>query len=89
MQVVWTVAARDDLRAIRDYIRQFNPAAARRIAIALVAAADSLTELPERGRPAGTGRREVVSIWPYVIRYQVLGDRVVILRVRHGRQRPD
>lgn len=56
--------------------------------MALIAAADSLTELPERGRPAATGRREVVSIWPYVIRYQVIGDRVVILRVRHGSQRP-
>jgi plasmid stabilization system protein ParE len=32
--------------------------------------------------------RELVSVSPYIIRYQVIGDDVVILRVRHGARRP-
>ena len=60
--------------------------AAQGIAVALVEAVDSLGELAERGRPTESGR-ELVTVWPYVILYRVIENRVVILRVRHGRQR--
>ena len=32
--------------------------------------------------------RELATIPPYLIRYRVLDDRVLILRVRHGARRP-
>jgi plasmid stabilization system protein ParE len=76
------------VQTIREYVGQFNPVAARRIAAALIVAADSLVELPERGRPIGHGRRELAAIWPYVIRYRIVGDAVIVLRIRHGKQRP-
>jgi plasmid stabilization system protein ParE len=52
----------------------------------LIAVADSLAEFSERGRDVGGGRREITSVWPYVIRYRVEDDTVLILRIRHGAQ---
>lgn len=39
-------------------------------------------------RFGGVQLREAVSIYPYVIRYRVSGNDVVILRVRHTSRRP-
>jgi plasmid stabilization system protein ParE len=49
-----------------------------------VALADSLAEFPHRGRDAGEGRREMTTVWPYILRYRVEDDRVIVLRIRHG-----
>ena len=87
-RVIWAPRAANDLQSIRDYIGQFNPAAAARFAAQLVATAESLTDFSQRGRPASGKRRELVVIWPYVIRYRIEADRVVILRIRHGARRP-
>jgi toxin ParE1/3/4 len=54
-----------------------------------MAAARSLETAPDRGRPIHRGRRELVVIRPYLIRYVHLGDRVVIQELRHGAQEPD
>lgn len=88
MTIVWSESAIADLVGIRTYIGQFNPFAARRMAEALIAAGNGLIEFPERGRSLGGGRRELTVVWPYVIRYRVEHERIVILRVRHGRRRP-
>ena len=82
--VVWTEEAVAHLEAIVEYVEAFNPGAARRLGERLIEAADSLAEFPERGRDAGEGRREIVTVWPYILRYRVEPERVVILRVRHG-----
>jgi addiction module RelE/StbE family toxin len=88
-EVIWTEAALANVRAIRAYIEQFNPAAARKLAGALVAAGDSLRHSPHRGRPVrNTDMRELVTSYPYIIRYSVIDDTVVILRVRHTSRRP-
>ncbi len=90
--VVWTVSALADLEDIRRYIGTFNPHAAQRIAARLIAAGNSLVDFPDRGRPVpDTDLREATVVYPYIIRYirhRVDGDRVVILRVRHGMRRP-
>ena len=60
-----------------------------RVARALRDAGDGLMHFPYRGRPVpGTDMRELVTSYPYVIRYRVTGDAVIILRVRHGARRP-
>jgi plasmid stabilization system protein ParE len=81
--VVWTARARRELEAVRAYISAVNPIAAQRFTARLVAAAESLSVLPYRAR-GGAGARELVVIRPYVIRYQVRPQAVVILGVRHG-----
>ncbi|MBV9931760.1 MAG: type II toxin-antitoxin system RelE/ParE family toxin [Alphaproteobacteria bacterium] len=85
-RIVWTDEAVSNLQAIETYISAFKPAAARRLASRLVQTAESLAEFADRGRDAGAGRREIVSVWPYIIRYRVHRDAVLILRVRHGAQ---
>ena len=85
-RILWTDEAVSNLQAIEAYISAFNPAAAHRLASRLVQTAESLAEFPDRGRDAGAGRREIVSVWPYIIRYRMLVDAVLILRVRHGAQ---
>ena len=84
MRIVWTAEAVDNLDAIVSYIELFNPSAARRMAERLIALADSLADFPDRGRDAGEGRRELTVVPPYILRYRVEPERVVILRVRHG-----
>jgi plasmid stabilization system protein ParE len=88
-RIVWTDEAVDNLEAIATYISAFNPAAAQRLAARLIAVADSLAEFSERGRDAGAGKREMTTVWPYILRYRVENDRVFILRVRHGAQEND
>jgi toxin ParE1/3/4 len=87
--IVWTEEALDNLEAIATYISAFNPSAAQRLADRLIAVADSLAEFSERGRDAGSGRREMTVVWPYVVRYRVQDETVVILRIRHGAQESD
>lgn len=72
-----------------DYIAEINPQAAAFMAENLFAAGDRLVNYPHRGRLVrGTTMRELVSATPYIIRYRIAGDEVVILRVRHSARRP-
>ncbi len=83
-KIVWTNEAIEHLEVILAYISAFNPTAAARIGERLIAVADSLAEYSERGRDVGEGRREMTTVWPYVLRYRVEEERLVILRIRHG-----
>ena len=85
--MIWTRSALRDLESIRTYIRQFNPLAAQRMASRLLNAAEALRDQPGQGRTISGGRRELVIIRPYLIRYMVEGDTALILRVRHGARR--
>ncbi len=85
--VVWSKTAIAQLQAIRAYIARFN--AAEALAAKLSTAANSLANFPHRGRPVpGTDLRELVSVLPYIIRPEIEGDDVFVLRVRHGSRRP-
>ena len=88
-RVTWTREALADIEQIRLYIGQFDPQAAQRIAERLIAAGDSLYVFPNRGRPASRGRRELVTVPPYLLRYVVQEEDVFITGVRHGARRPD
>ncbi|HEV7995160.1 MAG TPA: type II toxin-antitoxin system RelE/ParE family toxin [Stellaceae bacterium] len=55
----------------------------------IIKAGNSLSTFPYRGRQvSGTQLRVSTIVRPYIIRYRVDPDRVVILRVRHGARRP-
>jgi toxin ParE1/3/4 len=89
VRVVWTDPALDELERVHEYLVDRNPRAAARVAGELRAAGDSLEHFPRRGRRvAGTVMRELVTSLDYVIRYQIHGDVVEILRVRHTARRP-
>jgi len=88
-KVLWTDAAAEELEAITAYIAAENPLAAIRLAQRLVALADSLAEFPSRGRIADEDSRELTTVWPYILRYLIEGDTVLILRIRHGARGPE
>lgn len=89
MQVIWSPSALREVARAVDYLADFNPMAAVRLADGLIAAGDSLGSFPYRGRlVAGTGMREMVTAYPYIIRYRIVRDEVRILRVRHTARRP-
>ena len=59
------------------------------MAEALFKAGNSLEHFPHRGRPVrGTAMRELLTVSPYIIRYRIAGEEVLILRVRHSARRP-
>ncbi|WP_183985957.1 type II toxin-antitoxin system RelE/ParE family toxin [Sphingomonas jinjuensis] len=87
-EVHWPIATVRQLNAIAAYIRQFDQAAARHLPARLFALGESLEHFPHRGRPAHDGLRQLTNVPPYVLTYEVIGDRVTILDVRHGRRLP-
>ena len=73
---------------IAGNVRDFSPVAAARLELQFMDVAETLATFPERGRPIGRGRREILVVKPYVIRYVVVAEEVRILSVRHGATRP-
>jgi len=87
MLVRWTKPAADDLSHICDYTEErFGAAQARRVALAIYDSADSLKEMPHRGRKGRkpNTREMMVSGFPFVIIYRVGKEAVEIVRVLHG-----
>ncbi|MDZ5645551.1 type II toxin-antitoxin system RelE/ParE family toxin [Nitrospirillum sp. BR 11828] len=87
-QVTWRPVAFADLAKIIAHIHAENPIAAQRVGRELLLAGDSLAIFPNRGRYGRVpGTRELVTIRPYIIVYEV-DDRksVTILRIWHSAQ---
>ena len=90
-RLIWLPEAATDIARLRRFIQPHNPKAARRAAQCIKAAANQLIEFPEIGKPLqdGTERRELYAPFgngAYVLRYQLKGEDVVILRVWHSRE---
>jgi len=90
LRVIWSPSALREVERATDYLMDFNPRAAKELAEGLILAGDSLAHFPHRGRRVrNSDMRELVSAYPYIIRYRIVRDDVVrILRVRHTSRRP-
>jgi toxin ParE1/3/4 len=89
MQVVWSPSSLREVRLIFDDLAYFNPRAAAEVFTALIDAGDDFAIFPQRGRRVGNGEmREIMTSYPYIIRYRVAADTVRILRVRHAARQP-
>jgi toxin ParE1/3/4 len=88
VRLEWRPRALADLQALRAYIAREQPAAARRVARRILAAAELLLVYPELGRAGRVlGTRELaVAHTPYLLIYRHQGDTVTIIRVLHGAQ---
>lgn len=87
-RVSWTTPARDDLRAINDWlIDETTPQLAVRVLGAIRARATKLQQFPHIGRPHGDSTRILrVFDTPYLIRYRLIAGEVQVLRVHHERE---
>jgi plasmid stabilization system protein ParE len=88
MQVRWTDEAAENLRQIVLYIAQSSPASARRVARIIYRQVNELIAMPHRGRlgPEPGTRELVLTPLRYIVTYEVIGDGVFILRIRHAAQ---
>ena len=89
MRIEWSERAGRDLRAVRRYIAQANPQAARAVALTILEAVERLAEFPASGRPGRlpNTRELVVPGTPFIIPYRVSAEVVEILAVIHGARR--
>jgi toxin ParE1/3/4 len=88
MKVRWSPTAVSDLVAIREYIAEDSPAAARKVAQKIKDAIQTLRRFPLSGK---TGRepetRElVIPGTSYIAVYSIQSDEVIIATILHGRQ---
>ena len=89
MRVEGSANAVADLQQLSSYIEEVTSLrTANRFTRTIYEAAQSLKNLPNRGRPGRIQdtRELVVSNLPYIVMYQVLSDRVLILNIVHGAQ---
>ena len=85
MKLVWSRPAREDRKAIREYIAADNPSAALDLDELLSEKAARLVDHPGLGRPGRLqGTRELVAHRHYILIYDVVGDLVRVLRVLHA-----
>jgi addiction module RelE/StbE family toxin len=88
VRVVWSPSDLQDIITIYNYVANHNPRVASDLIDALLRAGDGLVNFPHRGRLVGDNLRELTVVYPYLIRYEIVGTDVTILRVRHGRRQP-
>jgi plasmid stabilization system protein ParE len=91
MKVEWSAAALADLDRFADFLRQRFPALSAIVAREIIVKADVLSDHPLLGR-AIVGREEYRQVVlrvlnaAYVFQYRLAEDRIVMLRVFHGRE---
>ena len=92
MKIIVSLAAAADIGRLQSFLKDKDPAAARRVVVSLDKAIQSLTLFPNRGRPSGTpNARELVVPFgrsAYVLRYAYSSeqDELVVLRIWHGKE---
>lgn len=91
MKVEWSAIALADLNRFADFLQQHFPYLAPLIARELISRAEIIGSNPKVGSAIEGDeayRRIVLRVLnaPYVLRYHIGEDRVVILRVFHGRE---
>jgi len=85
MKVVWSKRFARALRREYEYLRSRDPVHAVSVRDRIIRDADSLVQLPERGRAwrLPEGRELVIPGLPYVLIYRVKGDQVLIAALFH------
>ena len=91
VEIEWSQAALADLERFVAFLEQRHPDLARDIAREIMTKIQVLSAFPRLGRPLA-GRTEyrqlVLQVLnaPYVFQYRFDGERLVMLRIFHGRE---
>ena len=92
MKIRWLEDSIQDLIALRQYIEQENPAAAKRVAKTIIQSVNLLLDQPGIGRAGRVpnSRELVVTGTPFLVPYRIKNNTIEILRVLHSaRQWPE
>lgn len=89
MTIRWSAEARDDVDRLADFVAAYDPALATEIEQELQDAPKRLLEFPRRGpRLSEFDPREVreFRVGNYLMRYELAGPAVIVLRCVHVRE---
>lgn len=92
MKLEWSEAALADLDRFAAFLQDHHPSLAKVVAEQIIREAQVLSEHPLLGRPLA-GREEYRQVVlqvlnaAYVFQYRFDGERLVMLRVFHGREK--
>jgi addiction module RelE/StbE family toxin len=86
-ELVWSPEALEDVEQVATYIARDSEWYAQAVVIRILAAAETLTEHPSRGRIVPEAQRESlreIFVYSYRLIYEVRADLVTIVAVAHG-----
>lgn len=93
MKHAFSAEALSDLQRLHDFIADQNPSAAQHVACELLDGIHSLRRFPRMGKRVGiTSEKlapEEIRDWftgSYIVRYLLLENRIIILRVWQGKE---
>jgi plasmid stabilization system protein ParE len=87
LRLLFSAEADADLQQIADwYIFKASAETAERVVANLIVTAQRALHFPESGRRTRTADEREFIAAPYVIRYRIFHDRIVVLWIRHGAQ---
>nr|VFK21308.1 MAG: Plasmid stabilization system protein ParE [Candidatus Kentron sp. LPFa]VFK34713.1 MAG: Plasmid stabilization system protein ParE [Candidatus Kentron sp. LPFa] len=88
--VIWSLPARNDLKAIHDYIAKDSPFYAKKTVQDIRERTDALDELPRKGRRAPELNEDTareLGLYSYRILYEIESDDLIeVLAVIHKRR---
>lgn len=91
MALLWTEFAKDDLQRLYNFIADYNLEAAEAAIELIFTEGNRLLEFPEIGKMMDDN--ETFREWifqfgsrGYALQYEVRGNRVILLRIWHGRE---
>ena len=90
LSLVWSAAARADLIRLHAFILPHNPRAAKQSAKKILKATRLILDNPAIGT-AIEGRQDYELFTPfgqnvYILRYQIIEQKIVILKIWHSRE---
>lgn len=90
MRVRFTPQARDDLRAILEFIDGKSPAGARNVKLALRRTIRLIGDFPECGRLAGEQSVRVLKTggYPFLVYWSIERAEAWIVHIRHAHRKP-
>ena len=90
LSLIWSATARSDLIRLREFIQPHNSRAAKKSSDKILKAAKLILDNPAIGKPI-EGRQDYELVTPfgqnsYILRYQIIEQNIVILKVWHSRE---
>jgi plasmid stabilization system protein ParE len=90
LSLVWSATARSDLIRLREFIQPHNPSAAKLSSEKIIKAARLILDNPAIGTQL-EDRQDYELVTPfgqnnYILRYQIIQQKIVILKIWHSRE---